>query len=193
MNTQTHMLMGAALFGRELPRHAWAGILGGVIPDLPMYTIFAALKLAGLPDMFIFGVAYFDMRWQIANAIGHSLIMWPIIAASAWLLSRNNTKRWPKVILIMASSAIIHSMIDMLVHREDAHMHFWPLTQWKFISPVSYWNPAHYGNMFGIFELLLGLAMAVFLLFQYRHWLARILLASALMAYLGPLVYFRLN
>ena len=47
MNTQTHILMGALLFGRKMPRTAWAGAAGGIAPDVPMLAIVAVL-LAGL-------------------------------------------------------------------------------------------------------------------------------------------------
>jgi hypothetical protein len=190
MNTQTHMIMGAVLFGRKLPRHAWAGVAGGIIPDIPMYAIFSALKLYGIPDFIIFSVAYFDWRWQTVNAIGHSLIMWPLLALIGWFLASRTNAAWPKVIGIIAASATIHSIIDMLCHREDAHMHFWPLTNWKFMSPVSYWNPMYYGQYFLAFEIILGLAMTAILFNLYRHWAIRLLLVLAVVMYLGPPLYF---
>jgi membrane-bound metal-dependent hydrolase YbcI (DUF457 family) len=60
MNTQTHIIMGAALFGKPMPKLAIAGALGGIIPDLPMYVIIIGLRGAGYPLSEIFGKIYWE-------------------------------------------------------------------------------------------------------------------------------------
>ena len=44
MYTQTHVIMGAALGGRSA-RNAWAGALGGLLPDVPMLLTVLVLSL----------------------------------------------------------------------------------------------------------------------------------------------------
>jgi hypothetical protein len=39
----------------------------------------------------------------------------------------------------------MHVALDLSLHNADAHRHFLPLSHWQFESPVSYWDPAHYG------------------------------------------------
>ncbi len=193
MNTQTHLIMGAALFGRKIPAYAWAGVVGGLLPDIPMLVIVATLKMTGVPNFLIFNVLFYQNWWQIANGLGHSLIFWPLILAVSWLTKGRSSERWKwwlTIISIIAASAITHSIIDMLCHREDAHMHFWPLSWWKFVSPVSYWNPLHYGGYFSAFETLLGIAMAIYLCRAYQSWIARSLLAFAVAFYVAVPVYF---
>ena len=50
-------------------------------------------------------------------------------------------------------SMCIHSIFDFLLHNDDAHSNWVPLTQWKFYSPISYWDPNHYGYIWPFFEL----------------------------------------
>ena len=37
---------------------------------------------------------------------------------------------------------------------DDAHRHFYPLSDYRFISLVSYWDPRHYGTVAMPAELL---------------------------------------
>jgi hypothetical protein len=188
MNTQSHILMGAVLFGRNVPRRAWAGVLGGLIPDVPMLAIVLALKISGLPDQTIFGELYWQDWWQVTNGVAHSFILWGALLAFSFAL--RHRAPWWTLVSIFAASALIHTSIDFLVHREDAHMSFWPLTRWKFISPVSYWDWRHYGRYFSVFEMALGLLMAGLLFLRFRHIAARAALGLAMLTYVAVPAYF---
>lgn len=205
MNSQTHVLMGAALFGRKAPALAWAGAAGGIVPDLPMYAIVAALGLAGHPAGEIFGRLYWQPWWQVANAVGHSFLLWGTLSAVALLLLARRGPRGAAagtrpaavrdtgaaaLLLSFSGSALVHSAIDFLVHRDDAHMHFWPLSQWRFRSPVSYWDPRHHGDWFGAFEAMLGIALAIVLFRRTRSpWLRTALLAALALYVAMPLLF----
>ena len=69
-------------------------------------------------------------------------------------------------------------------------MQFWPLSDWKFVSPVSYWNPAHYGDWFGMFETVLGIAMAALLFVRFRSVLIRSTLALCIALYAAVPAFF---
>ena len=195
MNTQTHILMGALLFGRRMPRTTWAGAAGGIAPDVPMLAIVAVLRLSGYDFDDIFGRLYWENWWQIANAIGHSFLLWGgVFIGSAALIRRQaEPGNLPKLAFAYSGSALIHSAIDFLCHREDAHMQFWPLTRWKFISPVSYWDPAYYGREFGLFEAALGIAMAAALFMTWRRRPVRAVLALAILLYAAVPAFFIFN
>jgi hypothetical protein len=47
---------------------------------------------------------------------------------------------------------------DLPLHHEDAHRHFLPFTNWRFISPVSYWDPEYHGRIIAVIEILFTLA-----------------------------------
>jgi hypothetical protein len=199
MNSQTHMLMGAALFGRPAPRLAWAAAAGGLIPDLPMFMIVAGLRMSGFALDEIFGRLYWAPWWQIANAVAHSFLLWGGLAAgSAFALRRGGAESRPAwtgapALFALSASALIHSAIDFLVHRDDAHMHFWPLSAWRFRSPVSYWDSNHYGNWFGLFEAAVGVLLIVVLFRRYRSRRLRAVLALALALYVAVPAFFILN
>ncbi len=61
------------------------------------------------------------------------------------------------------------------------------MSDWRFRSPVSYWDPAHYGRLAAAAELLLGLALLLWLLRRARTRGAVALLAAAFLAYAVPL------
>lgn len=80
--------------------------------------------------------------------------------------------------------------LDFPVHADDAHPHFWPLTGWRFFSPVSYWDSAHYGNFFASLEGILGIALAVILFRRFKAVWIRLLTGSLIVAYVAVPAYF---
>lgn len=77
----------------------------------------------------------------------------------------------------------LHCLTDLLVHREDAHAHFFPVSSWRFISPVSCWDPRHYGWVVGPLEvLLIVVGAAVLFRSEIRAWrqIARGVLVASL-------------
>lgn len=195
MNTQTHVIMGAVLMGQAVPRRAWAGALGGITPDIPMLLIVIALKFMGTPDNIIFGKLYWQNWWQICNGIGHNAWLWGgLLILGLYMRDRLSTSArgfdgWTTLSLF-AGSALLHTAIDFICHREDAHMSFWPVTRWKFISPVSYYDPQHYGTWFTLFEAALGLALAIILFRQFKSVILRVALVLAMALYVAVPAYF---
>jgi hypothetical protein len=183
VNTQSHILMGAVLYGGKIPNRAWAAAVGGIAPDVPMIVIVAALKVAGVPARQIFDEIYWQNWWQVTNAISHSFLLWGGLVILGLALKHG-------LIPPLAASGLTHAVVDFLVHREDAHMHFWPLTRWKFVSPVSYWDPAHFGRYFGAFEAALGLVMAIVIFRRFRNKLVRASLLLAMAIYVAVPAYF---
>ncbi len=198
MNTQSHVIMGAVLFGRRVSAKAWAGALGGLIPDLPMILIVIVLKLSGTPDQTIFGEMYWQNWWQTTNAIGHNFWFWGgIIILGLFMRDKLSTSvrafdNWT-LLSIFSGSALLHSSIDFLCHREDAHMSFWPVTRSKFMSPVSYYDPAHYGVWFSLFEAGLCLILAAILFRQFKSRILQACLLVAMAMYVAVPAYFILS
>jgi hypothetical protein len=61
----------------------------------------------------------------------------------------------------------MHVVVDFFVHADDAYKHFWPLTNWRFFSPVSYYDSNYYGQWFGILESVLYITLLLGLTKQY--------------------------
>ena len=62
MNTPSHMLIGAAVFGRQLvPATLAAALEGGLAPDLPMFAmVLWATRVAGVPEHEVFSTLFFS-------------------------------------------------------------------------------------------------------------------------------------
>lgn len=189
MQTQSHALIGAYFFGQRDAVLMTVASLAGMAPDVPMFVTVAMLRLQGHSARQIFGHDYFQPWWQHINGVSHSLILWPIALLFALAARRlAPAARWPAIMLAAAAAGLAHACVDFLCHREDAHMHFWPLSAWKFVSPVSYYDAAHFGVPVMIFEAMLGLFMAWHLLRAARRRWSRGLIALVSLPYLATLV-----
>jgi len=65
-------------------------------------------------------------------------------------------------------SAMFHALCDIPVHHDDGPLLFWPLNRsYRFVSPLSYWDPNYYGIPFSIGEHLLDLIIVVDILIRF--------------------------
>ena len=70
--------------------------------------------------------------------------------------------------------------VDFFLHNEDARRQFWPLSDYVFRSPVSYWDPARYGQIVAPIEVALVLVLTLLLLWrQRRMWERGLILVAA--------------
>jgi len=173
MNTPSHMLVGAAVFARPIvPTTLVAALLGGLTPDIPMFVmVFWSTRLLGIPEHEVFGQLYFSDVWQAIFAIDHGFFVW---------VSLFGLGVWRGSILLrgFAGSGVLHAFADFLTHHDDARRQFWPLTDWVFRSPISYWDTRFYGSIFTLFEFSLVIVLTSFLLWRLRSPLERILVLA---------------
>ena len=69
--------------------------------------------------------------------------------------------------IAFAGAGLLHLAADPALHNDDARQHLWPLTDWVYASPVSYWDPAHHGLVVAPIET--GAALALCALLWRRH------------------------
>jgi len=155
MNTPAHAIINLALLGRRAPLRSQFSVIGGaVLPDLPACLFYVVEKLVlGTPERRIFSEAYFDPRWQAFFDTFHSL---PLIAVG---LLGGVIARARLAVLFFASMGL-HALFDLPLHHDDAHRHFFPFSDWRFYSPLSYWDPAHHGQLGALVEILAVLIAA---------------------------------
>lgn len=161
MNTPTHAVLSAALLARGARRPVLApAVVGAVLPDVPMYVLFAVATFVWRqPQAVTWGRTYFEPGWQHAVDALHSF---PLLGAALALTLGGGgagARPWRAWARVALASALLHAATDLLVHAEDAHHHLWPLSDWRFVSPVSYWDPRHYGLVFAPLECLGALAL----------------------------------
>ena len=175
MNTPTHMLIGAAFFARPLvPATLVAAMVGGFVPDLPMFVLVLwSTRVIGLPEQDVFGRLYFSDSWQAIFAVDHGLLIWgTLLIAALWL--------GHVLLRAFAGSGLLHAVADFATHHDDARRQFWPVSDWVYRSPVSYWDPRFYGNVFVVFEVGLVVLLALFLCWRLdRAWQRALILAPA--------------
>lgn len=183
MNTPAHLIFGAAAFGRRGDaRRTWAAILGSLAPDLSLYLMTGiSIYVINIPARRVFGELYYTDVWQQVFAIDNSFVLWGIgLAVALWARSG-----WA---LAFTGAAILHLLLDFPLHNKDARMHFWPLSDWKFVSPISYWDRAFHGAAVGRIEAAAVVALGVLLLVRHRSWWARAGIAAIAAAEIAPFV-----
>ena len=163
MNTPAHLLFGAAAFGRAgRPRVTVAALIGSFVPDLSLYLM-VGVSIWGLriEPRVVFGEYYYSTAWQAVFAVDNSLVLWGIgLALAIWARSA--------VWIAFTGAAMLHLGMDFLLHNSDARRHFWPITDWVFQSPVSYWDRRHYGDIVGPVEVTASLVLAALLLYRLK-------------------------
>jgi hypothetical protein len=111
-----------------------AFVLGALLPDTPTYLFFIVCGLIlGYSGEAMWNDMYFNSGWSIPITLTHSFILWPILYSLAIYF------RW-KILQWFSISALLHAVVDFLVHTDDAYRHFWPFSNWKFHSPMSYYK-----------------------------------------------------
>ena len=211
MNSQTHLLVAAWLFAEPgQPKRNIAALAGAFVPDAAIYGLWLWSKAKQIPEQTVWGELYWQQPWQTYTAFGNSAPLYAAIlfagvvttrrvvpmAPEIRLPTQSMADRWrdfvqrQSVIVIFALAALTHLAGDFPVHVDDAHAHLWPLSDWRFFSPVSYWNPDHYGDWFLLFEIALGIGLAMILFRRFGALWVRAVMILAIVAYLAVPAYF---
>ena len=62
---------------------------------------------------------------------------------------------------------------------------FWPLSDWRYVSPLSYWDRSHHAGIIGPLETGLSVLLTGFMLWRFRSLVLRAGLVLLLAAELG--------
>jgi len=207
VNTQTHILLASALFipAASTLMPAWsdnkfkvaavAAFAGAMLPDASLFLMFAIAKSQGVAEEVIFSKWYYSDFWQNLGAMTNSIPVYAAIALIAYRIQTSTRQRSSKqrrllgVCLVMGLAALIHTLTDLPLHHDDGHPHFWPFTQWVFASPISYWDPAHFGRQWAVIELVFAIFLIVFLWRRYSNRLARTGLVLAGISYVAMAIF----
>jgi len=121
---------------------------------------------------------YFAAPMQNLIAYFNSIPIYAALAAAGYVM---RAKTWGKLLLFFALAALIHMATDLPVHNHDAYRHFWPFSDWRFISPFSYYEREHHAGWVSLIETIIALA-SIFVLWRRfpKLWVKIILGALAL-------------
>jgi hypothetical protein len=166
MNTPSHAILNLALLTQSSHlSHPFPILMGAVLPDLPIFVLYGWAKLIQrLPESAIWTETYYQPFWQNLTALGHSIPLtslgFVITALCGW-----------KTPALLFASMVLHSLGDLPVHHDDAHRHFFPFSDYRFISPISYWDPRHHGAIVSLVEILMVSGGSVYLFPKLQSWL----------------------
>ena len=184
MNTPAHAVLNLLVLGRRHRRELfWPIALGAILPDLPMVFFYGYEKgFLGTAERTIWSQSYFDWGWQAFFDVFNSLPLLVLAAALCWRM------KWPRASIFFASM-VLHSLCDLALHHDDAHRHFFPLSDWRFASPVSYWDPRYHGGIVSVLEVALVMAGSIWLFRVYPRPAPRVLLGLVLGVYAAFIGY----
>ncbi|MBE9066912.1 hypothetical protein IQ260_09620 [Leptolyngbya cf. ectocarpi LEGE 11479] len=183
MNTPSHVIFNLALLGRRArPKLNSPIFWGALLPDLAMFGFYGWAKLiANLDEATIWRETYYEPFWQTIFDVGNSIPL-ALLAIGVAVWGRRRYPGWQPLAdgaIFLALSVILHCLGDLPVHVDDGHRHFWPLSNFRFESPISYWDPDHHGRVFALVEFLLALIASwrVWRLLRSR-WVKALLVGS---------------
>ena len=141
-------MINLVLMAREPAHHKTGAIvLGALVPDLVIIVFYAWHLLLGTSEEQIWSTEYYRPVWQNWIDAFNSI---PLIALAMVLCWR---VRQP-LLFAFCASMLLHAFGDLPLHHDDGHRHFFPISDWRFVSPVSYWDPAHHGTWASVVEIV---------------------------------------
>jgi membrane-bound metal-dependent hydrolase YbcI (DUF457 family) len=186
MNTPAHLIFGAAAFGKPgQPFVTLAAVLGSLAPDASLYFMVAWNRFVrGMSFEQIFSVEYFSPFWQQVFAIDNSVFVWGAILLLAFLWKS-------QVVIAFALAGLLHIALDFPLHHDDGRPHFWPVSDWVFNSPVSYWDGRAYGHIVSVIEMAAVALLMIYLWRRFPSIFARCAILIGGLAELVPGIMFR--
>lgn len=164
MNSPTHSLLALAILStRGHRRRNWAVFAGSLVPDLAIY-LWAPYQMfiKGEDQRRLWDVLYFEPPMQLLIALFNSVPIYAAMAAAGFVF---RARLWGACLLAFSLAALIHMATDLPVHGHDAYRHFWPLSEWRFYSPFSYWERDHHAGIVSLIEGAMAMA-AIFVLWR---------------------------
>jgi hypothetical protein len=183
MNTPAHLIFGLAAFSKPHAKGVTiAALCGALMPDLSLYLLVGwALYVSAIPAEVVFRDLYFSDTWQAIFAVDNSVFVWgAVLAVGLW--------RRSAILLAFAGAALLHIAFDFPLHHDDGRPHFWPLSDWVYQSPFSYWDRGHGATWIAPLEMVVVTLLAVILWRRHVSWPARVGVVTLATAQILPTV-----
>jgi len=164
-----------------------AVLVGSLIPDLAIF-LWAPYQsiINGVSGEEMWRELYFAPPMQNLIAWFNSVPIYAALALAGFIARKTVAG---KMLLFFALAALIHMATDLPVHADDAYRHFWPLTDWRFYSPLSYWDVDHHARWVSLFEIALAVGCIPLLWRRFPALWVKILLGLAALFYSAVLAF----
>jgi len=154
-----------------------AGAVGATLPDMP--SIAGTAYYIGMPFLregwssmdseAVRDPIYVSGPFGATGVALHSAVP-PLALLLLYVFLNLGSRDHRKILLWFLLGWLGHAVADFLTHVDGARPLFWPLSDWEWFSPVSYYDPLHYGNeFFAISHALILLTMAALLVRRMRR------------------------
>ncbi len=185
MTTPFHIVSGLTVFGRKhKPENNFWILAGSLAPDFVVLIFTAWVLFMGIPLEEAWDTYYFSDQMQPFFNLTHSFILWILVFLFAYLFKKLK-------VVYFSLAGILHITLDLLVHHTDAYAHFYPISNWRFRSPVSYYEPGYYGNWISLVDIIL---FAIFSILIFRKlnskWSRRVLVVLSSIYLILSLVFY---
>lgn len=150
-------------------------VLGGVAPDVALYVLTVAALIyypvtrgLGIGDThrLVADDLFFNSPlWIVGHHTLHApLVLGLLYAGAAWMSPTR--RRRPGAFV---AGSLLHTAVDVVTHHDDGPLLLLPLS-WslRFPSPVSYWDPDHFGLFLLPLDIATTFAGAVWLVLGSR-------------------------
>ncbi len=164
MNSPSHVILNTFLLRNRAGEYLKFAALGSFLPDLAI-TIFSiyVFSFTNYSAEYVWNDYYYNSDWQGFFQASHSFVIWGLVIGVAYLLKVNK-------LLWLGVGGLLHSTCDFPLHNGDAYQHFYPLSNWKFHSPVSYFEVDHYGLYWSVIEASLMIWIYIKFFRQQANW-----------------------
>lgn len=184
MNTPAHLIFAAAAFAQPYRRRTTFAALGGALaPDISLYVMAGvSLYVLGLSPSYVFDTLYFSDAWQTVFKVDNSFLVWGAGLVFAWWMGARTA-------MIFAASGLLHLAFDFPLHHDDGRAHFWPVTDWVFESPLSYWDTSAHAGVVGPVEMALSLIFCLILARRFPSLRSRLAIVALALVQLAPVFF----
>lgn len=192
MNSPTHTLLALAFLSkRGEKKRNWAVIIGSILPDAVIYFWAPYQSLVkGVSGEEMWRELYFAAPMQNLIAYFNSIPIYGALAIIGYVM---RAKMWGKLLLFFALAALVHMATDMPVHNHDAYRHFWPVSDWRFFSPFSYYERDHHAGWVSLIESALAFISIVILWRRFPKLWVKIVLGVFACLYFALPILMRLS
>ena len=153
-----------------------AGAAGAAFPDLPSFagtayyvgTAYLTEGWSSMNSQQILDNIYFTGPFGGTGSALHSAVPVAALLILYWATRLKQIDR-RRILLWFLIGWLGHAFADFLTHVNDTRPLFWPISDWQWSSPISYYNYNYYGRQFFfISHALILLTMAGLLIQRLR-------------------------
>lgn len=157
MHTPGHVLLNLALLG-NIVGHEGAVVAGALVPDVPIVVLYLRERLRGTPTETIWSVCYQRKHWLAVIHGAHST------PGCAWDLYRLAHAR--SICDVLFLQCIGTRSVRLPTARRGCPPSPVPLSNYRFISPWSYWDHRHHGRVVALIEAVVAVTCSGFIYFS---------------------------